>query len=539
MLFTTLSLKAQKPSWQWANSLVGKEGFTTVTKIAESSIDSSVVIIGDFTSNYVVFGTDTLFRDSEYNSFVAKLDRQGNYLWVKKINANALNNIQIDNNGDIYIIGYFEGLEFQIGDSIFINQGSTDFFALKLSFEGELIKPYHIGSLDVEYGIDMYKSNDGIIYFLLNTFSLFSDERTYILYSMNESDTLLKSFEFSSVNLSINKIFKMDGFYVFGDFYDSINIDGNVFIAKDMYWNSSIALKFGADAQFENGFILDDIRIFSDVIIKYDEFYIFGFNDDNTNQNTYYYQKADLDFNIKWNKTINEKAVSNGNSYNDEDGLKATVDNSGRAYVSIISQSPIFYFASDSFPNEDYYISTYCDSYILSYDSTGEELDVFKVGSELLTYGFDINVFSDGFVVVAGIYQDSIVDFGDFKLYNEDTLKTSRTHWGGNEYSYRTNNTYIAAFKSKEITNIFDNYSFSTFLYPNPATFNLKVQWSEPSQQNGLLEIYNLNGQLVKKEIISKGQVQKSVDVSSFTSGTYILTLYLDNHVSSKKWIKK
>jgi hypothetical protein len=175
----------------------------------------------------------------------------------------------------------------------------------------------------------------------------------------------------------------------------------------------------------------------------------------------------------------------------------------------------------------------------LLYDLNGEELDVFKVGSELLTYGTDINVFSNDLVVVAGIYQDSIVDFGDFKLYNEDTLKTSRTHWGGNEYYYRTNNTYIAAFKSSEISSLFNNISFNTLLYPNPANFNLKIQWTEPARKNGLFEIYNVSGQLVKQEIVFTGQVQKSVDISSFTSGTYILTLYLDDHVSSKKWIKK
>lgn len=80
--------------------------------------------------------------------------------------------------------------------------------------------------------------------------------------------------------------------------------------------------------------------------------------------------------------------------------------------------------------------------------------------------------------------------------------------------------------------------SFNVDLYPNPTAQKLYVNLSTLSNEEVILELYDLTGSLVKKTQ-SSGNKQLILDLETIKSGTYILTILLNSQrITSKAIIK-
>lgn len=73
-------------------------------------------------------------------------------------------------------------------------------------------------------------------------------------------------------------------------------------------------------------------------------------------------------------------------------------------------------------------------------------------------------------------------------------------------------------------------------LYPNPAKDFLIIEFS-PRIENVYLEIFNMQGKLVKSQIVTKSQ--NKVVISNFISGVYIIKLNSQKGFAYKKFIKQ
>jgi hypothetical protein len=71
-------------------------------------------------------------------------------------------------------------------------------------------------------------------------------------------------------------------------------------------------------------------------------------------------------------------------------------------------------------------------------------------------------------------------------------------------------------------------------VYPNPAKDNLIIATNSSAKQS--LEIYNIAGQAI---YTSEMLAYKTIDISSFTSGIYILELKTDKETLVKKFVKQ
>lgn len=76
-------------------------------------------------------------------------------------------------------------------------------------------------------------------------------------------------------------------------------------------------------------------------------------------------------------------------------------------------------------------------------------------------------------------------------------------------------------------------------IFPNPVTDRIYVHGKKELRKPLLVQIYDINGRIIKEETSFRNDF--SVDVSSFTPGTYILKLYngYDMEVQIEKFIKK
>ncbi len=91
------------------------------------------------------------------------------------------------------------------------------------------------------------------------------------------------------------------------------------------------------------------------------------------------------------------------------------------------------------------------------------------------------------------------------------------------------NNTLQSVFRIWDATGISIIEFNSVAIYPNPASHFLMINMKEVPLDKPMLNIYNVNGQKVKEQMLS--EVQTIVDISGLQSGTYFIEL---NHQRMK-----
>jgi len=82
--------------------------------------------------------------------------------------------------------------------------------------------------------------------------------------------------------------------------------------------------------------------------------------------------------------------------------------------------------------------------------------------------------------------------------------------------------------------------AFDFRLYPNPAVNKIFIALNSESLTNGkgIMTIQNLSGNLLQRKEIPLSNSQVEVDVSSFSSGMYIITITTDKTFISRKFLK-
>ena len=76
-------------------------------------------------------------------------------------------------------------------------------------------------------------------------------------------------------------------------------------------------------------------------------------------------------------------------------------------------------------------------------------------------------------------------------------------------------------------------------VYPNPVAADLQILLEEPLEKDGIMEIYNAKGQVVKTELLTAQQTNFKMDVSTLNKGFYTLKIPNENSFKHKKIIKQ
>ncbi len=147
-LFCQLT-QAQSPACVWAKNLgeadIRNSGYIHATSVAVDSVSGAVYTTGtfygtiDFDPGSNVFPITSTGNDS----FISKLDSNGNFVWAKAIHAFggscSATSIAIDDSGNVYITGGFgSSADFDpdTGSMIVYSYGEYDIYILKLNSSG-------------------------------------------------------------------------------------------------------------------------------------------------------------------------------------------------------------------------------------------------------------------------------------------------------------------------------------------------------------------------------------------------------------------
>ncbi len=155
LLFLSSIIYSQSLEWVWANQAGDNNqyAYNEGRSIATDN-DGNSYVTGYFSGN-VNFGTISLTANGISDIYVAKLDTYGNWLWAKKAGGpqdDKGNGIAVDEYGNCYVTGNIKGVAV-FGVVQIYCQGTPDMFVAKLDTNGNWLwvqQAYGTGS---KYGL--------------------------------------------------------------------------------------------------------------------------------------------------------------------------------------------------------------------------------------------------------------------------------------------------------------------------------------------------------------------------------------------------
>jgi hypothetical protein len=145
----------------WAES-VGGNKVDHANGIATDA-DNNILITGEFDSDTLAFGTDTLFNGDSipsWNIFITKYNSSGNELWAKSKHDGFASSIAIDANNNIELLGTFGSkiifgtdtlTNFDLGSDIFVAKFDSSGNALWARSAIGTVSPFTLPNLE-DYG---------------------------------------------------------------------------------------------------------------------------------------------------------------------------------------------------------------------------------------------------------------------------------------------------------------------------------------------------------------------------------------------------
>ena len=462
--------------------------------------DSSNPYITGFFENSADFdpsaGTANLIAAGGRDIFLAKYDSGGNYIWANSIGGlsmNEGNGIAIDNDGNIYITGYFEGtadFDPDTGAAKLTSSGFDDILFAKYDNSGNYLWAKGIGS--------------------------------------------------SGSTGDIGNSITVDGFgnvYITGYFSDTSDFDpgpdtsnlisvgsGDIFFAKYSQCNSVASFSQTATMICSGGFV--------------------SFTNMSTGANIFEWQEDGIPFSTATDTarifntpgTYIISLIADSGTCSDSSGITITVNPTYATALSdtICNGDSILVGGAYQIAQGTYYdsltTSTGCDS-VLTTALTVNSLPTIDLGPDTVicsgcsimldagtgftNYNWTIGASSQNILVdSAGTYIVEVTDTNG--CVSSDTMVIN--------IASGTNQSTISNHQS-------------LFIYPNPTTGRFTLEMNLQVETKLSIKLYHVNGQLIYSEEISnfKGAFEKQLDLSKHSGGIYYVKIVTDKGLIIRK----
>ncbi len=113
--------------------------------------------------------------------------------------------------------------------------------------------------------------------------------------------------------------------------------------------------------------------------------------------------------------------------------------------------------------------------------------------------------------------------YGDAAIYSHDIFYRLKCVDADGEYSY------------SNIVSIHKGIISSMRIAPNPATNNCIIYFEKATDGQSVMNIFSLDGKLLKRQSLAAGQYQVSLDVSNLAAGSYFISLQANGKTSVQK----
>ncbi len=455
-------------NWLWAKN-AGSVNDDFGYEIATDSYGNTY-LTGAIQNN-AVFGSFNITTISTKDIFVAKIDSDGNWIWIETVGGYDYNNglsICLDSFDNIYITGIFQGTA-NFGIHNVSSNGGYDIFIAKIDPAGIWIWANNAGGTSDDYSYSIDTEPAGNV-FITGALTGTADFDTHSVTSNGARDIFVAKADPAGNWLWVEN---------YGGSLDDTGNSINVDIVDDLYITGSFSgtATFGSTNLSSNG--------------VYD---IFASKMD-TNGNLIWVESAggtDYDFGNSICTDLDGNVYITGGFAETVDFDVTTLTGAGGRDI----------FVAGINPNE------------------GTWLWAEGAGGAHNDKGNSITVDLDGFIYVAGHFVGSAW-FDGFNLVS------------AGEYD-----VFVAKFSgtSSADNNIIPNDS-EISNYPNPFNPSTNIQFDIRENENGVLSIYNIKGQLIESQQYNSGKHNYLWDASKQSSGIYLYELETKNTIETKKML--
>ncbi len=78
-----------------------------------------------------------------------------------------------------------------------------------------------------------------------------------------------------------------------------------------------------------------------------------------------------------------------------------------------------------------------------------------------------------------------------------------------------------------------------TNIFPNPGSGPVTINYFLPNGKQGNLEVYNMHGEKIFHQILPRFTYMQNVDLSSLSSGIYLVKIWSGDKYDFKKWVRE
>ncbi len=497
-------------------------GFNYGSSVCADS-NGNVYVIGTFQGPTITFGSYTLINYGTGNVFLVKYDANGNVLWAKSGQGNGNDpaySVTVDKDQNVYTTGSFQGSSISFGAFTFTNTGSHDIYLVKYDPNGNVLWAKKEGAESVDASYSVATDQIGNVY--ITGYST-SSVLTIGSYTFSNSPSL---FYLAKYDTNGNVLWAQSSNGIAGGFAVATTATDDVFITGAF---SSTTMAIGTQTLSGQG---------SDFFIA----------------------KLNSNGNVLWAK----------NAYGGY-GYSLATNVNGDVFVTGSYLSATFNIGSYTLTNKGN-----SEMFLAKYDSNGNVAWAKSGGSAGNDYGYSVASDVSG-IYITGRFTDSIVfntttltatsgtldpmyfagfDFNGNLLY---ATSFASGGGGGNNQNWictdNAKNVYITSdFQQNQFSvgcntlsltgnqNVFvAKYNFPdvgiqeqkkdrflSTLYPNPNDGNYVLKVNNSNQQTIELSIFDIAGKLILKEnkLVEQTEIQLKNDLSN---GTYLLKIKLED----------
>jgi len=459
----------------WAKSAIGMDN-DDATSVATDA-DGNVYLAGLFSSNSLIFDSDTIINAGFYDIFFVKYDSSGNKLWLKSYGGlewDGAYSIAIGDSENVYLAGTFCSSSITFGSFTLTNVRPDwpDIFLAKFDTDGNVL---------------WAKCAGGSLSDEPNSIALDNSGNIYVGGAFNS-----QSLTFDSIILMNTTYSSMDGFLAK---YDS---NGNVIWAEGIGSNNneevySITLDTSGKIYVAGYFQGSTLNIGSTILINSNAWFP-----------DIFLAKYDDSGNAIWAKSFGGDST---------DYVTAiALDTSDNILFTGYFKSPTIEFGNTTLTN-----TGDLDMFIAKCSPVGNIIWAKSVSGQRYDMASSIAVNLSNEVYMAGTFYSPSIKFDSITLVNT-----------GDE------DIFVAKLSSDTMSGLIEWSGQIDFIVsPNPSTDNLSIIVSERTE----IEISNIEGQIIQR--LKTIDNKTDIDISDFTNGVYIIRAQTGKGITTKKFIKE
>jgi hypothetical protein len=385
LLFTVLlfckQMNAQTYDWAWAQRF-GDNNNESGNSLALDA-NGNIYLCGTFASPSISFGnislTNSNIAGGVKDAFVAKFSNNGTPVWAFKIGGSGndvANSIDVDAQGNCYVIGNFQSTSINIGGNTFTNPGaSTNLYVAKISPAGVYnwsIRGNGTGNSGMSIAVDSLGNS-----FITGDFSNQFQLGSLALGGLSEGDGFVGKLNNSGTPVWLKKFGGISG----ADYGRSVCTDGN--------GNS-----------FVTGYFKCDYLNIGSLSIPN--------SDLNSGSLDMFLAKFDSSGNALW-------AIPGGETNASDYGMNVHCDANGNVYATGYFYSDNLTFQSTNLPNIG---NNTTDVFVVKYSSAGSLQWARSAGSTGNDFGMAVSTDAAGNVYLIGAYENQSITIGTVNLPN-------------------------------------------------------------------------------------------------------------------------